>query len=191
MAASALIEAAELAASIVEAVKNAKELGEDVYDLVTSAYNGLTKIFEPAKPPHYVPRVAYLYSRSLNYVEPLRFGKCMMRLVNVNYSLYYEREFARSLVSSITQDHSDQFFHNEIFKPDAVAIIVSREPFVSLLTSLSKSLSLTRHPTHDELQTHRVMYFTAVEALMMKLNDPTNVYDKEKYEFTFKLMVVE
>lgn len=185
---AALIEAAVAAAEIVAAVEGAVELGQDAYNAVMSAYEKLSDLLTPSK-LHYEPFVQYQYARSLTYLRPSTFERLLLAAQNINFSLYYEREFARALISATTRDASALFFKDGIFKENETAVIVSRPPFLDPLNRLSQSLSLTRHPTEVELTENRVAYFRAIRDMLKLMSDSRNLVDKQKFEFEFSLMV--
>ncbi|APT35494.1 ORF2 [Adelphocoris suturalis virus] len=187
--AAALLEAAEIAAEIIEAAKLAEELGTGAYDLATSAYRGLKRIFGTVT-QRYEPVTNFRFARSFTFIELPRLQRVLLRMQNINYSLYYEREYARSLVSSITHDHSMNFFVDGIFREDVVVVIISRQPFLIPFSLLSRSLSLSQHPTNDELTTHRELYYTSTNNLLALVNDRSNIYDKQKFEHEFDLKIV-
>lgn len=185
----AVVAAGEIASEITAAIAAAEEIS-DAYDSVVSAYRRLKKLFD-STPAHYEPRSVYNYTRSLIFVEPSRFIQSMTRLQNINYSLYYEREFARAIVSSLTANRVDSFFHNGIFKEDTTAVILSLSPFLVPFSELSRSLSLSRHPTHEELLHGRSTYYASTNNLIALLADYNQIFDKQKYEMTFGLNITD
>lgn len=184
----AWLEVAQAASELISAAKDAEELVSGAYSAGEKAYKKLKSFFTKTT-PHYTPLSSAEYAHSLTWVPLLYAERLLLRMQAINFSLYYDREFARSLFQVLCYDASHHVFTpNGIFRDDVSAIPMSRPKYSDLMSGIARSLSLTRHPTADEITNYRTLYYDSISKIFATFSDHANVYNRAKFELEFQLL---
>lgn len=186
MALAEVLEAAEGLVAVLGAAAETVELVDKATDSFNTLKEKFKKVFFTSK---YVPGPATSFAFSQTWLRYEDFWNILHKMRRHTFSSFSDVEILRALYGLLFTFNSNLAFSSHFPDDDYFVCLSIDDHIVKTLMKMQNALSIKPKDTNEDFNIAKEKYFTALSVILEWANNKDNLYDRERFELEFNLIL--